>query len=224
MKKLITICAAVGMILAAFPAQASVTLFENNETGWNTTVTTPITTINWDDVTVADGTSKTILGSRYSALAGSPTLSVDAGSGLYVINPSTSYFGTDFFPVSGENVFSPDSAGSPEGILMISFGTPVYALGAQFLDVEGDYAGTGIKVGGTLYPFSGNQGDNSQSFLGIVSSTPFTTVNIYMSANTGGNGVGIDDVKYAVVPAPAAILLSGIGVSLVGWLRRRRTF
>ena len=204
-------------------AGPTITLYENDKAGWDAVVTTPIGTINWDDVALPNGSSVTILGDRYSGMAGSPTLSVDAGSGLYVIDPGPSFFDADFIPVSGENVFAPDDwPVSPQGTLTISFGTPVYALGAWFLDVEADYANTGIEVGGTLYSFSANQGDNSQSFLGIVSSTSFTTAKIHMATGPASNGVGIDDVTYAVIPAPGAILLGSIGVCLVGWLRRRR--
>jgi hypothetical protein len=224
MKKLITICAVAVVALSSATAQAVVTVFENNKAGWDAAVTTPVVTINWDDVALDNGTSTTILGTRYSGLPGSPILSVDAGSGLYVIDPGPNWFEEDFIPVSGENVFAPDNyPTSPEGTLTISFGTPVYALGAWFLDVETDYAGTGIEVAGTLYHFSANQGDNSQSFMGIVSSSSFTTAKIKMATGPSTNGVGIDDVTYAVVPVPGAILLGGIGVGLVGWLKRRRS-
>ena len=41
----------------------------------------------------------------------------------------------------------------------------------------------------------------------------------------GGDNIGmlLDNVKLSAVPAPGAILLTGIGTSLVGWLRRRRS-
>ena len=43
-------------------------------------------------------------------------------------------------------------------------------------------------------------------------------------AGVGGDNIGmlLDNVKLSAVPAPGAILLAGIGTSLVGWLRRRR--
>jgi hypothetical protein len=37
-----------------------------------------------------------------------------------------------------------------------------------------------------------------------------------------GNDFMIDDISLSPIPAPAAIALSGIGMGLVGWLRRRR--
>lgn len=226
MKRLTPICLMV--LVVAGIARADLVTVYTDEASWQAALTTPVNTIDWDDVALADGNQTTISGNRYSGMPGSPALSVDAGSGLYVIDPdsdSTGYFGSDFFPVSQDNVFAPDGwpnpSVGPEGILTISFTTPAYALGAWFLDVEYDYDATGIEVGGTLYAFGSDQGDNTQSFLGITSTTPFTTAMIHMSSDSGGNGVGIDDVKYALVPVPAAVLLGVLGLGAAGLKLRK---
>lgn len=225
-KHVVTICAT--LFVLAGSVRADVTTY-TSQADWAAALTTPVSTINWDDVTVPDSTYTTISGDHYAGMPGSPVLSIPAGtpqlSGLNVINPGPdgpAALGSHFFPVSGENVFA-DTPPSPEGTLTISFGTPVYALGAWFLDVESDHAGTGIEVDGTLYAFSTSQGDKSQSFLGIVSTTPFTTANICMAVGpTRINGVGIDDTMYAVVPIPGAALLSLLGLSAAGLRLRKR--
>ncbi len=230
MKRLTVICAV--LVVAAGSASADLTVY-TNQASWEAALSTPVNTINWDDVTVppdsfpggnpaADSPSVVISANRYSGMPGNPTLSIDASSGLYVMDPSTGEFAVDYFPVSYDNVFSPDPAGSPEGVLTISFGEPVYALGAWFLDVEYDYDSTGIEVDGTLSAFGSDQGDDSASFLGIVSTIPFTSANIHMSSDPGGNGVGIDDTMYAVVPVPGAVLLGMLGLSVAGVKLRKR--
>lgn len=55
---------------------------------------------------------------------------------------------------------------------------------------------------------------------------PTGATRLFFGLNDGyewTNNVGSVDVTVSPIPAPGAILLGGIGVGVVGWLRRRRT-
>lgn len=224
-----SVCVAVVVLACGMSLRADVTVYVNNEAAWSARVS-GVTTINWDDVgPLSEGAHQEISADHYSSYFGSPKLGVDVSSRLWVGNPDPSnsnnnagFFGQDFFAHSGNNVFSPDLTGSPEGILTITFATPMKSMGVWFLDVESDYATTGIEIGGVRYAFPGNQGDNSRSFLGIVSDTAFTEFKIHMASGpAAANGVGIDDVMYSPIPAPGAVLLGLLGFGMVGWFKRR---
>lgn len=231
MKRLATIW--LTLLLVASTTAAGI--YVNDYSGWKEDVDTfgsPINTITWDEENIVDTAGRalsslddsgytSIAGDAYAGMPGSPMLS--SSPDMYVINPGPDGPGSledHFIPWSGANVFS-DYVPSPEGILTMTFSTRVYGIGAWFLDVEEDYDSSGIEVDGVLYSFGQSQGDQSQSFLGITSLTGFTSVKIHMSSDPGGNGVGIDDLNYALVPVPAAVVIGMLGLGVAGLKLRK---
>lgn len=214
-------------MLIATPAMAGITTFDSDIDFQNALATFHV--INFDDVDTGDDGLELIDGERYAAELGSPSLSLDsdrANAGMYVATPDLGPFNADFVPTSGDNVFSPgDASYSPEGALTVEFDQMMYGIGAWFLDVETDFAVSGVEVNGVQYVFDENQGDDSQSFLGVIDTAGFTSARILMAYGDGAvNGVGIDDLQYGTVvpiPVPGAALLGVLGLGLAGWIKRR---
>lgn len=160
-------------------------------------------------------------GDEYSAMPGGPVFSLIEGDQIVFDD----VLDDQVDPSSGRNFLSPDHLFS-EGIIRVEFSEPVVALGANFFDVENDFALTGFStVLGAAAPnvsFSSFQGQGSQSFLGFVPDAPISAVDIYFATGEDIDGTVLDDLRYVVVPEPTTAALAALGLVGLGMRARAR--
>ncbi|QDU66234.1 hypothetical protein [Engelhardtia mirabilis] len=178
-------------------AAAQLTVYENDPSGWLiATAGSSVVTLDFDNV--AGSTSVPIVGNEFLAELSCPILTDTSGNGIFVGNPAPGQVPN---PPSPPNMLSPACTPSCEGVIRVSFSEPVRAVSAIFIDVEADFASTGLGLSlGAALPdvaFSSPQGQGTFSFLGVVSIVPFTAVDIHFATGANIDGVLIDDLAYA---------------------------
>jgi hypothetical protein len=200
MKKLVTICLAMTMILAVSGvAQAGVTV------------------INFDDV--YSGSTYMDIVSSYAGFdwnggSGNFDITKEGYAGYY-----TESARSDHWFASAMGYETRDIVRSDGGVFNFqgAWFSPANPSAAGFVEVRGMLDGT--QVGDTArIDLSGATPEwLACNFDGIDQ--------LLFDGSSGGHEqyYAFDDFTYSVIPAPGAILLGSIGVSLVGWLRRRRT-
>jgi len=88
---------------------------------------------------------------------------------------------------------------------------------------------TGDQVWIGSGPAGGQAIPNTNQYVNFFSTSAFDAIRITSFGQPGYPGTSapyafeLDNLAVGVIPAPGAILLGGIGVALVGWLRRRKT-
>jgi hypothetical protein len=105
--------------------------------------------------------------------------------------------------------------GQPGEMATIEFICPTDYVTIDWWTIVGDITVDVYDQGGTLLDsFTGN-GSGTETLQGMGAISTLTW-------HDSGGFVQIANMTYNPIPAPAAILLGGIGVSIVGWLRSRK--
>jgi hypothetical protein len=205
MKKLMTICAVVMVMVSTANAVVSV---GTPSPSLNPTFGTLVNfddksgPVLWDDyvsVGVASITETTGAGALFARYSGSQSMPYYIGTGSYEIGGAS---------MGWDGTIQIDLANPAN---MVGFGIANSQGGPETLSV---YDSGGALIESTVVP------DGSNTYV-VFSEADYSISRLVLT----GDYFAADDLQFnsAVIPAPGAILLGSIGVAFVGWLRRRRT-
>jgi len=210
-KKLITICVTAGLMFAVGTPVANGSI----SYGTPSPSLSPTfgTLVDFDDK--ATGTQ--VLWNDYVSV-GVASITETTGAGQLFARYSGTQSPPNYVGTSGAYEIG-GASGGWDGTIRIDLALPASMVGIGIANNAG-----GIE---TLSVY-----DSGGSFL--ESHTVATGGNVYAVITRGtydisrlvitGDFFAIDDLQFNAIPAPGAILLSSIGVGIVGWLRKSRTF
>jgi hypothetical protein len=212
-------------VALAGAASGQVTVFQGDHAAWAAAAGALRTLITFDDFALASGASSAIAADHYPGLTLAGIPSVPGSGAPFALNPNATDRSNGVQPVSEFNVLQLGSPAIRNGILEITFDTPIIAFGGYFIDVETSQAApsTGIwtNADNIRYGYGGSFGNGTKHFIGMVSNTPFTKARIHLASDVSPStdGLAFDNMEYAV-PAPGVAGLFGLAAVLGG--RRRR--
>jgi hypothetical protein len=203
MKKIITICMVLGLLVCLCSSSANAAI----SYGTPSPALDPVfgTLIDFDDQP-----------------AGTPILANDyVAFGLAAIQEIT--VGTPDFARYGGSQSQPNYIGTGSqngwnGTIIFQLAKPASQIGIGVADSAGGPETLSVfDSGGVLLE---SHVLTTGTNIYAVITRPFYDIS-YIQLS--GEFFAADDLQFNAIPAPGAILLGTIGVSLVGWLRRRRT-
>jgi len=218
MKKLITICVAVGLMFAVGTpvANGAISYGTPADTGSGGSNSTPSplfgTLVNFDDKAALTQ----VLWNDYVSV-GVASITELTGAGQLFARYSLSSQSQPNFVGTG----SYDNGGVNwgwDGTIQIDLTLPASMVGIGIMD----------SLGGpeflSVYDSTGSLLESHQVATG-TNVYPLITRGAYDISRLviTGDFFAIDDLQFNAIPAPGAFLLGSLGVGLVGWLRKRRT-
>ncbi len=211
MKKLITICVAAGLMFAVGTPVANGSI----SYGTPSPSLSPTfgTLVNFDDKAVGIP----VLANDYVSFGVTSIVELE-GLGFFGRYNSTqsapSYVGTGS---SGER--GTDASGGWDGTIQIDLALPASLVGIGIANNSGGTETFSVydSVGSLLESYTVTTGTNVYA---VITRGTYDISRLVIT----GDFFAIDDLQFNAIPAPGAILLSSIGVGIVGWLRKNRTF
>jgi hypothetical protein len=128
----------------------------------------------------------------------------------------TTYYAVDSrFVGAGVDDRGITTSSGQDNMMTVVFIQPVTSFTVDYLTISG------ATIYGTAYDLGGNPGAGFSS-SGYGQWSVFGGLTKKITFHDGTGMIGIGRIDFEPIPAPGAILLGSIGVSIVGWLRRRR--